>query len=276
MSETARPPFPKPILKLWFWRILPIWIGIGLIIFLMQIAVCGILHDNERVRLFLKWLEVMPIGIIKSALGGAALESGNVSALIAIGYQHPFVLFLFMLYAVGVPTSLLTSEVTRGTMELVLSRPITKTQIYICALALTLVGMFGLAIMMFFGTFVAVRIFDFGEPIDMYLFFRLATSAGLLASTVGGIALFFSALCRQLYMAVAAPVALLMSNYFVSIMADYWPRMNFLRPYTLFHYVSGPELAKGWPLEKLSVLIVVLAIAVLSGGIVWSRRDLYL
>lgn len=276
MSDSGRPPFPKPILKLWFWRILPIWIGIGLIIFLMQIAVCGILHDNERVRLFLKWLEVMPIGIIKSALGGAALESGNVSALIAIGYQHPFVLFLFMLYAVGVPTSLLTSEVTRGTMELVLSRPITKTQIYICALALTLVGMFGLAIMMFFGTFVAVRIFDFGEPIDMYLFFRLATSAGLLASTVGGIALFFSALCRRLYMAVASPVALLMTNYFMSIIADYWPRMKFLRPYTLFHYVSGPELATGWPLQKLAVLAVVLAIAVLSGGIVWSRRDLYL
>ncbi len=276
MSDVQRPPFPVPILKLWFWRILPIWIGIGLIIFLMQIAVCGILHDNDRVRLFLQWLEHMPLGIIKSALGGAALKSGNVSALIAIGYQHPFVLFLYMLYAVGVPTALLTSEVTRGTMELVLSRPITKIQVYICALILTVVGMYGLAVIMFSGTFVAVRIFEFGEPIDMALFFRLATSAGLLASTVGGIALFFSALCRRLYMAVAAPVAVLMLNYFMSIIADYWPRMKFLRPFTLFHYVSGPELADGWPLEKLSVLAIVLVIAVLSGGIVWSRRDLYL
>ncbi len=53
-------------------------------------------------------------------------------------------MFLYMLYAVGVPAGLLTGEIQRGTMELILSRPITKTQVYVCAAVLTLVGLFGL------------------------------------------------------------------------------------------------------------------------------------
>ena len=140
MSRISRPPFPFALLRFWFLRILPVWCGIALVVFLMQIAVCGIIHDNESVRTFLKFLDMFP-SVVKIAIGGEMVNVGNTPGLIAIGYQHPFVLFCFMLFAVGVPTGLLAGEVQKGTMELILSRPITKTQVYICAGFLTLTGM---------------------------------------------------------------------------------------------------------------------------------------
>ena len=130
----------------------------------MQIAVAAIVHDNANVRTFLSFLKMLP-SIVRTALGGDMVESGSMTALLTIGYQHPFVMFLYMLYAVGVPTGLLTGEVQRGTMELILSRPITKTQVYICAAVLTLVGMFALVVVMFLGTVAAVNIYTFSEPI---------------------------------------------------------------------------------------------------------------
>ena len=69
------------------------------------------------------------------------------------------VLFLYMLFAVGVPTTLLTGEVQKGTMELILSRSATKTQVYFCASLLTLAGMFALVLMMFLGTVAATHLY---------------------------------------------------------------------------------------------------------------------
>ena len=118
MSSKVRPRFPLPLLRFWTLRILPIWVLIALVIFLFQIAICGIVHDNDSVKTFVQFLDKLP-SFIKTALGGEALKVGNVSGLIAIGYNHPLVLTLYMLFAVGVPTGLLAGEVQKGTMELI-------------------------------------------------------------------------------------------------------------------------------------------------------------
>ncbi len=135
-----------------------------------------------------------------------------------------------------------SGEPKKGTMELILSRPTTKTQVYICAGVLTLVGMFALVIVMFLGTVVATNIYDFSEPIPLHLFFRVAVNGGMLASAVGAIALMAAAVFRDRNMAVGVTVAFLVVNYFVEVISAWWPRMKFLQPATLFHYVNDVEI----------------------------------
>jgi len=275
MNDSPRrtPPFPLVLLRFWFMRILPVWCGIALVIFLMQIAVCAIVHDNQSVKTLLKFIDLLP-AIVKSALGGQSLQAGNTPGLIVIGYQHPLVLFLYMFFAVGVPTGLLTGEVQKGTMELILSRPVTKTQVYVCAGIPALVGMFALVMVMFLGTVVATSIYDLGEPIPLDMFFRMAINGGLLASAVGAVSLLSAALFRGRNTAVGAAVAFLVVNYFVAIIAEWWPRMRSLEPFTLFHYVHGQQVVTGWPIGNIAVLTAILLIAAISGGIVWQHRDL--
>ena len=274
MENKQRTSFPLPLLQFWTFRILPAWGFIALIIFLFQIAICGIVHDNESVKTFLQFIDMLP-SFIKSILGGEALQLGNVSGLIAIGYQHPMVMTLYMLYAVGVPTALLAGEVQKGTMELILSRQATKTHVYICAGLITVTGMFALVMVMFTGTVAATSIYDFGQAIPLYSFFKIAIIGGTLASAVGGISL-LSAACFSRGTAVGLTVAYLAVNYFVSIIADWWPRMKWLSPATIFHYVHGPEIFNGseWPVGDLCVLISLLVVSALLGGVIWSRRDL--
>lgn len=269
------PPFPFGLLWFWFLRILPAWLGIASIIFVMQIAVSGIMHDNQNVRMFLALLNLLP-GIVKTALGGDLLESGSIAALLTIGYQHPFVLFLIMLYAVGVPAGLLTAEVQKGTMELILSRPVTKTQVYICVVVLTLVGMFGLFAVMFLGTVAAVNIYTFNEPIPLDLFLRIATTGGLLAGGFAAFALLSAASFRRLYAAVGISVAFLTLNYFISIVAQWWPRLAFLRRATLFYLVYYSDLWQNWPQRNMAILAGILLAMTLIGGLLWRRRDLFL
>jgi ABC-2 type transport system permease protein len=273
MRHPARPRFPFPLLRFWLVRVLPAWGAIALLIFLMQIAVSAIVHDNQNIKSFLAFIDLLP-SIVKTALGGEMLSSGSTTALLMIGYQHPFVMFLCMLYAVGVPGGLLTAEVQRGTMELILSRPVTKTQVYLCAAVLTLAGMFGLVMVMFFGTFAAVHIYTFDEPIPLNLFLRLALNGGLLASTFGAFALLCAASFGRLYAAVGFSVVFLSLNYFVHIVSEWWPRIWFLKRATLFYLVYYSDIMHTWPFRNMAILAVFILLAVTAGGLIWRRRDL--
>ncbi|MHC4583917.1 MAG: hypothetical protein ACYS3N_05270, partial [Planctomycetota bacterium] len=260
-------------LRFWMLRTFPIWLLIATIIFLFQIAICGIMHDNESVKMFLQFID--KLSFVKSILGGDALQAGNVSGLIAIGYNHPLVLLLYMLFAVGIPTGLLAGEVQKGTMELILSRHVAKIHTYICAGLITITGMFALVMVMFIGTIIATNIYDFGEAIPLYTFFKAAINGGLLASAVGGIAL-LAAACFQRNTAVWLTTAYLVVNYFVSIIAEWWPLMKWLKPTTIFYYVDGGKIFKEstWPISDMCVLLSILIISTLLGGVIWSRRDL--
>jgi ABC-2 type transport system permease protein len=274
MKANHRPPFPWPILRFWTLRILLAWCLIALWIFLFQLAICGIVHDNERVKAFLQYIDILP-SFIKAFMGGEVLEIGNIAGLIAIGYQEPFVLLLYMLYAVGVPTALLAGEVQRGTMELILSRQTTKTHVYICTGLITVVGMFALVVVMFLGTVVSTNLYDFEQQIPLYCFFKLAVNGGILASAVGGIAL-LAAACFRRGMAVSLTVAFLVVNYFIMIITQWWPRMKWLNPLTIFNYVDGAKIFSepGWPMGDMCVLISLLVVSTALGGVVWWRRDL--
>jgi ABC-2 type transport system permease protein len=274
MSSKGHPPFPFPLLRFWVLRILLIWFLIAAVIFLFQIAICGIVHDNESVRTFLQFLDMLP-SFIKTALGGEVLQVGNVSGLIAIGYQHPLVLTLYMLFAVGVPTGLLAGEVQRGTMELILSRQVTKIHVYICAGFITITGMFALVLIMFIGTVFATTLYEFGQDVPLYSFFKAAINGGILASAAGGIALLAAARFQR-NTAVWVTVAYLVLNYFVSIIAEWWPRMKWMYPASIFYYVDGEKIftEAGWPMGDIFVLLSILVVSTLLGGVIWSRRDL--
>ena len=273
MTRSSRVPFPWPLLAFWFRRTVLVWVVIALAIFLMQLAICGIVHDNQSVKAFLQVLDYFP-SVVKIALGGKTLQVGNTPGLLAIGYQHPFILFLLLLFAIGVPTGMLAGEVQRGTMELILSRPVTKLQVYLCAGLLTVTGMFALVMMMFLGTVAGTHIYEFNEPIPLDLFFRMAINGGLLASAVGGVALLAAAFFRGRATAVSVTAGFLVANYFVSVLWQLWPRMYFLFRFTMFNYVSAPKLWRGWPLDDMAVLASVLVVCALAGAIGWQRRDL--
>jgi ABC-2 type transport system permease protein len=274
MNANRRTPFPWPLLRFWTLRILPAWFLIALMIFLFQLAVCGIVHDNERVKAMLQYMDMLP-DFIKAFFGGDALQFGNIAGLIAIGYQEPLVLLLYMLFAVGVPTALLAGEVQRGTMELILSRQTTKTHVYICAGLITIIGMYALVVVMFLGTVVSTNLYEFDQQVPLYSFFKLAVNGGILASAAGGIAL-LAAACFRRGMAVSLTVAYLVINYFIMIITQWWPRMKWLDPVTIFNYVDGAKIfnERAWPLSDMCVLLSILLVSAVLGGVVWWRRDL--
>ena len=271
----SRVSFPFRLLWFWWLRVLPGWGLIAAVIFLFQIAICAIVHDNDNVKALLAFVQILP-PFVKSMLGGATLRPDNTAALISIGYQHPFVLILFMVYAVGTPTGLLAGEVQRGTMELILSRRVTKTQVYVCAALPALLGMFALALAMFLGTVAGTSIYSFEKPVPLDGFFRIAVNGGCMAVAVGAISLFVASINRERGRAVGWAVAYLVVDYFAHLISGWWPMMKRLGPWTLFYYVNGPKafLERAWPLREMLALLCIAAVATAAGWLLWRKRDL--
>lgn len=274
MSSSSRPAFPFALLRFWTLRVLPVWCFIGGMIFLFQITTCGILHDNQNVKAFLQFIDMLP-GFIKTMLGGESLQVGNITGLIAIGYNHPLVSILFMLYTVGVPTSLLAGEVQKGYMELILSRSATKTQVYICAGLITILGMLGLDIVMFLGTVTGTHIYKFSESVSLYPFVMLTVTGGIMSAAVSGISM-LAAASFQFFHAIGVTVAYLVLNYFVSLVAELWPRIKWMEPYSIFYYLNENTILgrQIWPVGDMCILAAILVVTALLGAVIWFRRDL--
>jgi hypothetical protein len=275
MSNRSRPPFPLVLLRFWFWRILWLWFLVGFFIFIIQVIQCGIAQDNEIVKMTLDFFEKMP-GFWKEAVGGEILDIGGTTGFIAMTYQHPLVLALYMIFVVCVPTGLLAGHVQSGTMELILSRSVTKDQVYVCACILTLIGMVALVIVMFFGTVVGINVCTFDQEISLWPFFRAAIVGGLVSGTAAGVSLLAAAAFRNRGRAVGIAMAFFIINYFIGLIAEWWPRAKFLGPSSIFYYIDLPKILLGttWPIRDMCVLSSVLVITVIAGGIIWHRRDL--
>jgi len=274
MTDYSRPSFPFALLFFWLRRILLTWFLIGFLIFIIQVLHCAMYHDNERVKALMSLLDLMPI--LKSTIGGDMLQMGNITGFIAIGYIHPLVLTLYMIFAVSVPTGLLAGHVQSGNMELILSRSITKTQVYICAVILTLAGMFTMVALMFLGTVVGTSVYDFGQNISLYPFFRAAANGSLLAASAGGVSLLCAASFRSRGRAVGTAVTFLVANYFIDLFSEWVSFIRYLEPFSLFYYVDPQKVLyeSAWPVRDMSILAAVTIIATLTGAVIWRKRDL--
>ena len=275
MRKDSPIPFPFTLLRFWFWQILWLWFLVGFFIFIIQVIQCSIVQDNEKVKLILQWTNLMP-SFVTTMLGEDLLKAGNITGFIAITYQYPLVLALYLIFVVCVPTGLLTSHVQSGNMELILSRSVTKNQVYICVCILTFVGMLGLVVLMFCGTVVGISICNFGEEISLWPFIRASILGGLLSSTTAGVSLLAAALFRDRGRAVGLAMAFFITNYFIGIIAEWWPKAGFLGPTSIFYYFDMPKILIGadWPIRDMCVLGSVLIVTSIAGGIIWNRRDL--
>jgi hypothetical protein len=97
----------------------------------------------------------------------------------------------------------------------------------------------------------------------------------LLYGAFGAVALAASVSFDRLAPAVGVALAFVLVSYFLEAIGSLWPDADFLRTYSLFHYVDARADLTGLPDEgDFAVLAAVIALAVGFALVVFPRRDL--
>ncbi len=124
---------------------------------------------------------------------GVAERPSSISLMIA-SWNHPLVVLLVSMWAIGRGSVAVAAEVERGTLDLILSRPVARWVYLASQVILAILGLAILASGLLLGAAVALRYNAFREPPDPWKMVRPAINLACLGLPIYGCTLLASAL----------------------------------------------------------------------------------
>jgi ABC-2 type transport system permease protein len=194
---------------------------------------------------------------------------------IAVGFIHPIAIALLAVFAILLPLSGVAGERQRGTLEVILARPVSRIAYYVTllvastmfvaiAMAATLLGMLAAA--------TAVNVID---KLDVGNVPALWLNGVLLYFAIATITFAASVSFDRVAPAAGIVGAIVLVAYFLQIIGSLWPDADWLQPYSLFHYLdASATLESGLQVFDVALLAVVGVIAIAYALVVFPRRDL--
>ncbi len=202
-----------------------------------------------------------PGKIMQSILGGENIRFNRVQDTLVVGYLHPLVQIIFCLWAIGRASGAIAGEIDKGTMELLLAQPISRSKIILAHLGIDLLALPLLAVTVWLGTFVGILLvgpFEVKEShFEMFNIvipseaFQIKVDPQSLAPSVwnimaflfalSGLTIFFSAMGRFRNRVIGLVVFLVLIQFIINVLGQLWQPLEMLRPLTLFYYYQ-PQL----------------------------------
>ena len=149
------------------------------------------LNETEIVRMLaenegggrIQWMRNMGIG-----------EAPSSASIMMTFWSHPFIMLLISMWTIGRASAAVAAEVERGTMDLMLSRPIPRSVYLASHVCVALAGLALLAIALLAGASVAVNYNVLREPPSPWVLMRPALNLAALGLPIFGYTLLASSL----------------------------------------------------------------------------------
>jgi ABC-2 type transport system permease protein len=204
--------------------------------------------------------------------------SGSLFSLpgaVTLGTQHPIAIAMLSVFAVGEASYAIAGERQRGTLEVLLARPLSRPGLYatVTVAVLLVVTVALAALLAGFTTGAAVQgVVDDLAVEQMPLVFL----NGLLlwgAFTTFGLAT--SVTFDRTGPAIGLTAAYVLLNYFLEILGSLWTDAAWTQEYSLFHHFNPTEILGG-ELDPIDLLItgVAFVVPIIWALIVFPRRDI--
>lgn len=208
-----------------------------------------------------------------SNFGGADVFS--LSGSIALGFVHPIAVALVGVFAIGFGAAAIAGERQRGTLEVLLARPVSRRGIYLTLLFA--VGVFiALAVAaLLVGALAGAVAFDVLGEIELSRVPLLWLNGWLLWFAFASVALAASVSFDRLAPALGIVLAFVIVSYFLDVLASLLPDAEPLQPYSLFHYLRAKPLLTGTsPALDMLLLVAVAGAAIAYALWHFPRRDI--
>jgi ABC-2 type transport system permease protein len=220
-------------------------------------------------------LETFPPGLRRLLRIAPGLQAGfGLINYLALGLFHPVFLGLGAAFVVGRATDALAGEIERGSIYLLLSRPVARTALVLGKALELFVGAGAIALFGWLGMAIGVWTTALPEavPLDRYLLAALL--AWLLFAALGAGALVISSLGSRTGVIAGAGTAWTL----IAFMLDMLPVVAESPPGRLnpWHHYDPQAIVATGALDPAAVIVLLgwCVAGTLIAALVWSRRDL--
>jgi ABC-2 type transport system permease protein len=211
---------------------------------------------------------------------GVMEEPSSVSLIMA-SWNHPFILLLVSTWAISRGSGAVAAEVERGTMDLILSRPIPRSVYLAANVCVATVGMAILGLALMAGATIALRYNVLREPPSAGTFLGPAVNLAALGLPIYGYTLLASAMDHMRQRPASVGSVLTLGGFIAWVISVYpvfhdtWWR-PWLERVSIFHSYNPVELVnKGATLEsRLAILAGIGATCIAMAFVAFAVRDL--
>jgi ABC-type transport system involved in multi-copper enzyme maturation permease subunit len=223
-----------------------------------------------------KFLPLEFIQKMFAALLGAEVGTVGPAVLSMLGWIHPIVLALVWAHAIVVCTRVPAGEVDRGTLDVLLALPVTRTSVYVSeSIVFILAGLLvvgaGLG-----GNVVGNWISGLERVGSLGQLSLVALNLYALSLAAGGMSAFLSSVCDRRGRAMGAAFAILMASLFLSSMSTFNALVKTVSVVSLLNYYRPYGILQGQA-SPLGDMIVLLGLGLglwICGLTVFIRRDI--
>ncbi len=202
------------------------------------------------------------------------VPTGGLTGWLAGLNRHPIYLALLASFAIGTGVGAVAKEVERGSILLVLSRPLSRWRFLLGKIGAGAAGLAFLTLVTLAG--LMGGILAVGEELETLTFVWVALNSYLLFLVVGGVAVVLSAIGDDAGVVSARAAGIVLTAYFIDFLANLWEKAAFLGPSSFFHYYNPGVLVQTGevPWGDLGVLTVTVAALYGAAIILFQRRDI--
>lgn len=213
---------------------------------------------------------------VRGFVGSSQLDLLTANGTLAVSYNHPLTKLMLGVFAVGLSASAIAGELERGTLDLLLTRPLRRYRLLLGSGLALLLATFILGGIMFLGTFLGALIGGISSEVVWADFGWLALNAVVLVLAMGGLGYLFSALARRSGQATGWAGGLIAGMFFLSWFATMWEKVEPFTPLSLFYYYQPDRIINGTPNWWVNIpVLLAVAVATFAAALfIFEHRDL--
>ena len=204
--------------------------------------------------------------------------SGSLFTLpgaVTLGTQHPIAIAMLSVFAVGATSTAVAGERQRGTLEVLLSRPVSRVTAYLTVL-IGLLLVVGTVLAALIGGFLAgAAMQGVLDELPLEQIPLMWLNGFLLWGAFATFGLAASVTFDRPGPAVGLTLAYLLVNYFFEILGSLWQDAAWTQEYSLFHHFQPADIldAAAEPMD-LVILAIAFVAPIVYALVVFPRRDL--
>jgi ABC-2 type transport system permease protein len=210
---------------------------------------------------------------LKAFIGlGGQVDYSSPAGYLGIELFSLMVPLLLLVAAIGTGAGSIAGEEERGTLELLLANPVSRTRVVLEKSAALALEVAGLGVVLWLALWIGAL--TVGMDISAGKLAGATVGAVLLAVAYGAIALLLGAATGRRAVAIGLTAAVGVAAYLVNGLAPLVDGLEVpqkLSPF--YHYASGDPLRQGVSVAHLAVLIGIAVAATALAPVLFSRRD---
>ena len=207
--------------------------------------------------------------------GDQFISQFSLNGIVGFGFNHPLILITIIMVAIILPARHLAGEVEEGTLELLLSMPVSRFTIAFSLWLFTAIALAWLVLGCWTGIGLGMILFPETHTLYRPGLLRSGFNLWLLMLTIGSYTFLISSFLKERGKASQRAAAITIFFYFLKFAVKIWSKIDFLEPFSVFNYYQPQELMMQKPLPIMH-LAVLAALIILCSALAFrqvGRRD---